>query len=96
RDASIRCPFSYGLTGIMDAMTQDLATRVYLEIDLECEVCQRRFGPAMTDAPFGSERAIRKWADAMAIAAIEAGWRIHDDRILCAECLQKHTEETRR
>jgi len=73
----------------MEKEIENLATLIYLAIEVECEACHQRFAGAEGDAG-ESEPDISRWSKQMAAAAYQVGWREVGGTVTCHKCVSRH------
>lgn len=72
----------------MSNQVEDLADRIFLAIEIECDECKGGFSEPEGD----SETEIRQWAEKTAAFANGAGWRMRGEKISCAACWKSGAE----
>jgi len=75
----------------MEKEQHDLATLIYLAIEVECDCCHKRFSQP-DDSVGKSEAEIWSWAEKAAADAYSTGWRDAGGRQLCRECFSSYAQ----
>jgi ribosomal protein S27E len=73
----------------MEKSIHELTTLIYLAIEVECKVCQKRFAEPAGNLGVG-EVDVWRWAEKTAAAAWQSGWRSVEQKVYCPGCLGKN------
>ena len=69
----------------MERAVHDLATLIFLGLEVECARCGARFAEPQGDG----EAELWQWAQKTATAAYDTGWREFAGRLFCRECFEQ-------